>query len=570
MVEIEAERKKGLFVCLVLICAKRDGGGGGGGGGLGGVERSISAFWRIYQNTEMTRNPAATIDLIGEDLLHNIVARLPAISFASAASVSRSWNIVCDRVLCRPKLSSACSFNPSLQAAVEEVLNKVLSEPIRPHFAIASIGPSFDLQQAHQLITTKLGSQVPVITNDPSGIIGRDAISGEFKEIQWEVTEEDDNTDAPLILPESANRAIMLIVGFLPGMKVRKIPLLKHVEEPEYVMVDKFVMDIREFSTSVSGHKSPAAIIMFSDFQAGMKSVMEKMDYALSPETVVVGDSGCQFKHTNGINGSSRNTTDTEEDVSVAVALVFAVDRNKPIGIGKTQFHAVLSSGLSPIGPTYKAASVREKHHESMTWITGRREGTRENLDGETILNQVYDELGDRIQFPTFYIGVTKKRKCAVGQEKVRHITSLAFHEVLGDNQEYFFVGDVDIKTGDTFRFYHSDSTMALSSAAAVSNHLRSFNQGSTTTTDSDKRDVFGGLIFTCCGRGESFFGQPNIDSSPFLDNFPGVTLGGTFCGGEIGRCDFVPYATESPEQKPERCCLHVYSAVYLIMSYTP
>ncbi|KAJ0617593.1 putative F-box domain, FIST, C-domain, F-box-like domain superfamily protein [Helianthus annuus] len=516
----------------------------------------------------------ATIDLIGEDLLHNIVARLPATSFASAACVSRSWNLVCDRVLCRPKLSAACSFNHSLQVAVEEVVNKVLSEPIRPHFAIASIGPSFDLQEAHQHITTKLGSQVPVITNDPSGIIGRDAISDEFKEIQWEITEEDEDTDVPPVLPESANRAIMLIVGFLPGLKVTTIPLLKQVEDPQIVMVDKFVTDIREFSTSVSGCKSPAAIIMFSDFQAGMKAVMEKLDYAMSPETVIVGDSGCQFRHTDATNGSSRDITVNEEHVSAAVAFVFAVDRKKPPGVGETQFHAVLSSGLSPVGPTYKAASVREKHGDSLTWLTARREGSRENIDGETVLNQVYDELGDRIQFPTFYIGVTKKRKCSVGEEKVGYITSLAFHEVLGDNQEYLFVGDVGIKTGDTFRFYHSDSATALSSAASVSNHMRSFsqssNQGSTSTAGGDKREVFGGLLFTCCGRGESFFGQSNIDSSPFLDNFPGVTLGGTFCGGEIGRGDLTPYVKEPQEQKSVRCCLHVYSAVFLIMSYNP
>ncbi|KAI3737434.1 hypothetical protein L2E82_27436 [Cichorium intybus] len=510
---------------------------------------------------------AATIDLIGEDLLQNIVARLPAFSFASAACVSRSWNLVCDRVLCRPKLSSACSFNPSLQVAVEDVLNKVLSEPIRPHFAIASVGPSFDLNQAHQLITAKLGSKVPVVTNDPSGIIGRDAFSDEFKEIQWEINEEDDDPGAdPLLLSETANRAIMLIVGFLPGIKVEAIPLLKQIEEPLVVMIDKFVMDIREYSTTISGCRSPAAIIMFSDFEAGMKSVMEKMDYAMSPDTVIVGDSGCQFLHSNE---RSSDTSAMEGHICTAVALVFAVDKNKPrAGTVETHFNAMLSNGLSPVGPTYKAASVREKHRDSLTWLTARREGLRENIDGETILNQVYDELGDRIQFPTFYIGVTKRRKCSIGQDKVGWVTSLAFHEVLGDNQEYLFVGDVGIKTGDLFRFYHSDSNTALSSSTNVFNQLRSFKQGSTTR--GDKKEVFGGLIFTCCGRGESFFGKPNIDSSPFLENFPGVTLAGTFCGGEIGRGDLTPYVKESQEQKSARCCLHVYSAVYLLMSYTP
>ncbi|MFS7951191.1 putative F-box domain-containing protein [Helianthus anomalus] len=95
---------------------------------------------------------ATTIDLFGEDLLENIIARLPASSFASAACVNRSWNLVSDRILCRPKLSSAWSINPSLQVAVEDVANKVLSEPIRPHFAIVFVGRILDKQQAHQLV----------------------------------------------------------------------------------------------------------------------------------------------------------------------------------------------------------------------------------------------------------------------------------------------------------------------------------------------------------------------------------------------------------------------------------
>lgn len=515
--------------------------------------------------------PPTTIDLIGEDLLQNIVARLPAVSFASAACVSRSWNLVCDRVLCRPKLSSACSFNPSLQVAIEEVVNKVFLEPIRPHFVIASIGPSFDLHLAHQLITAKVGSKVPVITNDPSGIIGRDAFSNEFKEIQWEITEEDDEPGEPVVLSESANRAVMLLVGFLPGMKVEAIPLLKQVDvrtlEPKAVMIDKFVTDIRNFSTSISGRKSPAAIIMFSEFEVGMKTVMEKLDYAMSPDTVIVGDSGCQFLHHNG---RTTNMTTAEEHIAAAVGLVFAVDRNKPPGMGETQFHAILSTGLSPIGPTYKAASVREKPNDSLTWLTARREGLRENIDGETILNQVYDQLGERIQFPTFYIGVTKRRKCSIGNDKVRWMTSLSFHEVLGDNQEYLIVGDVGIKTGDTFRFYHSDSATALSSNTTVSNQLESLKEAGPT--NGNKPEVFGGLMFTCCGRGDSFFGKSNIDSSPFLDNFPGATLAGTFCGGEVGRGDLTPYVKESQDQelKSVRCCLHAYSAVYLVMSFTP
>ncbi|KAJ0613828.1 hypothetical protein HanRHA438_Chr02g0050991 [Helianthus annuus] len=135
----------------------------------------------------------------------------------------------------------------------------------------------------------------------------------------------------------------MLIVGFLPGLKVTILPLLNQIQEPEALMIDEFVTDIREFSTSVSGCNSPAAIIVFGDhYYSCMRDVIEKLDYAMSPETVIVGDALSKF----------RCTSDAEFGTSAAVALVFAVDRNKPPGIGETQFHAVLSSGLSPVGHT--------------------------------------------------------------------------------------------------------------------------------------------------------------------------------------------------------------------------
>ncbi|CAL5428707.1 unnamed protein product [Camellia sinensis] len=38
--------------------------------------------------------------------------------------------------------------------------------------------------------------------------------------------------------------------------------------------------------------------------------------------------------------------------------------------------------------------------------------------------------MWDYIEYPFFYIGVTKRRKCSVGLEKMRWVTSLVFHEV--------------------------------------------------------------------------------------------------------------------------------------------
>ncbi|KAI7753673.1 hypothetical protein M8C21_015815, partial [Ambrosia artemisiifolia] len=347
-----------------------------------------------------------TIDHLGMDLLHNILARLSSIDFASADCVSRSWNHVCGRILCRPKLSSACSFNQSLQVAVEEVVNKVLSERIRPHFAIASVGTrfhiKFNIEEAHKLITAKLGSKVPLITNCSPGIIGRDVNSGEFKEASraygdTSITDEFDRS----LVQERAKGGIMLTVGFLPGLKVKLIKLAKEdlTSQDARAYSKKFINDIREFSASISGCQSPAAIMMFSEPLQGVIDVMEKVDHAMSPETVIVGDYGYRFhSDTESLN----NITATKERVSAVVALVFVMDRTKPL-----------------------------------------------------------------------------------------------------------------------------DPATALSSIANVSNHLRSFKQERTAA--GDKREVFGGFIFTSYDRSD--FRKPNVNSSPFLDNFPSATLGGILGG---------------------------------------
>lgn len=62
-----------------------------------------------------TATATAAIDLIGEDLLHNILSRLTAESCASAACVSRSWNLIINRLLTIPNLTSALSCHPCLQ-----------------------------------------------------------------------------------------------------------------------------------------------------------------------------------------------------------------------------------------------------------------------------------------------------------------------------------------------------------------------------------------------------------------------------------------------------------------------
>ncbi|EXB25253.1 F-box/LRR-repeat protein [Morus notabilis] len=466
--------------------------------------------------------------LLTDDLLHNILARLPAPSFASAACVSKSWNRVSSQVLSRPKLASALSLDPSPQVAVREVIDKVLTDPIRPDFAIASVGSGFRLYDIFKLISKKLGTKTPIIISTANGIIGRDALTDELKE--WDLSDDDGS-----ITSVDENFGIVLTVGFVPGLKVDVIPLLRSTKELRDALVEKFVMDIRDYTDSVSGCKSPVGIILFGMAQEGlvnMKPILNILDYAMPEETVIVGDERGRFLYRTA--NESRNFCGSAKFFTDAVALTFARDRNNTHAIGNIQFHVALSNGVSAIGPTYRAASIRVNCLDHSTWLTAKIEGQRAILDGQRIMNDINVTLEDHVDSSDLYIGVTKRRNCSIGSERPRIITFLSFYGIVGGDEEYLYVNGLGIRTGNRFQFYGSDPDTALNSIGRVSLDLKNFKFNESTKNIS--HEVFGGFIFSCYGRGDTFFTQEDVDSSPFVKNFPGVPFAGIFCGGEIGR----------------------------------
>jgi hypothetical protein len=56
---------------------------------------------------------------------------------------------------------------------------------------------------------------------------------------------------------------------------------------------------------------------------------------------------------------------------------------------GNIRFHVAFSNGVSPVGGRYKAASVRTNNTDCSTWLTAKREGHQELLDGQSILHDI-------------------------------------------------------------------------------------------------------------------------------------------------------------------------------------
>ncbi|CAO2818163.1 unnamed protein product [Amaranthus hypochondriacus] len=480
------------------------------------------------------------ISEINDYLLQDILSKLPAKTFASASCVNRAWNHICARILCRPNFISALSLNASLHEAVKEVTDKALSCPIRPQFAIVSICPFFNLNEAHGLIMEKLGTKIPIITCATGGIMGKHALTDEFQEVKFPCYDTDDIFEPP------RSGGISLTVGYLPGFEVDVVPLL------EGSNINQFVMDTRNFSAAVSGCRSPEAIIIFGDSQSDMKPVIENLDCAFFEQTIIAGNESCSFKYSTPRGNESSD--------AYAVALVFARHKNMLNGAGKIEFHFAVGAGVTALGPIYRVVSAKMRQNEFTTWLTAKREGGNETLDGHEMLDDLEVEMAEPLSSYDLYIGVRKRRKYSVGSEQVKSMMSLTYHPVQEGDEQYLYVGGWDIKTGDTFSFYTPNVNRALASCGTVFENFGKLKH----------KEMIGGFVFACCGRGETFFGKPNVDSSPILDNFPTIPLAGMYCGAEIGRgSPNLGKSNEEHEQDFPDTHSHVYSTIYLLMSYS-
>ncbi|KAF2562916.1 hypothetical protein F2Q70_00018934 [Brassica cretica] len=538
----------------------------------------------------------AFIASMNDDLLQNILLRLPAKPFAFASCVNRSWNIVCNRILSRPKMVSAFSRNPNQFEAVEEAIDKALSEPIRPDFVIANITCG-NMEDTLSLITKRVGTRAPVIVSVVAGVLGKEACNDKAGEVKQ-------NDQGMHICPSFA---ILLTIGYLPGIKVDVIHVIQSKEDTEATIGDKFVMDIRNFVSEVSDHAAPACLMLFGEDTHATEPIIRKLDYAMPAETIVVGDQKGEFLHKRA--DELRTVELHKDEIRVLAGLIFARDRHRPIAeAGRVQFHTAISRGMSPVDLRYKVANaISTLPKWPATLMTAKRIGEAEVLNGEQILDDIEANLlGNPLWEADPYIGVIKRRKYSVGlDQKPKIMASLVFHQVTGADEQYLTVNGAGIKTGDHFQVYIPDLKVAEASLTAVSSQLRNIiadeqyltvngagiktgdhfqvyipdlkvAEASLTAVSSqlrnimsepNKHEVVGGFVFAASGRGDSFFGRPNADTSPFLENFPELRFGGVFCDGEIGRSLSVEEAEEKQVTISQRC-LHVVSSVYLIVSY--
>jgi small ligand-binding sensory domain FIST len=181
---------------------------------------------------------------------------------------------------------------------------------------------------------------------------------------------------------------------------------------------------------------------------------------------------------------------------------------------GNIEVEAIVAQGCRPVG--------------NPMFVTRAKDNLVLELDGRSpaeLLEQLYGELSaaDRSLFRmSLFVGLVMREdetEYAQGDFLVRNLVGL-------DEESGALSVAADVSDVRIIQFHLRD---ASTSAADLDRSLTSYAAHSRPTAPA------GALMFSCLGRGQHLYGEPDHDSRMFRQHLGPVPLGGFFCNGEIG-----------------------------------
>lgn len=191
--------------------------------------------------------------------------------------------------------------------------------------------------------------------------------------------------------------------------------------------------------------------------------------------------------------------------------------RSGAVGVamyGDIEVSTVVAQGCRPIGPPFV--------------ITRAEKNLLVTLSGEPALAQLermFAELDEADQalfrgLPMVGLGMEKGRGAyRSGDFLIRHLMGM-------DRQNGVLAVGALLEEGQVVQFHVRD---AESSRAELEELL--IQHARVHPVDQTE----GAVLFSCLGRGQQFFGEPDHDSGMATRYLGGIAIGGFFCAGEIG-----------------------------------
>jgi len=403
---------------------------------------------------------------------------------------------------------NALSINPSLEKAIDEVVDKIKSKlDGNADLGIIFISSAFasDYPRLMPILLDKL--PLPCIIGcGGGGIVG---MKNDYQPQEIE-----------------GNPALSLTVASLPDVEITPFHIipddLPDLDSPPSAWWSMIGVEIQ---------KEPNFILLSDPFSAKINELLEGLDFAY-PGAVKIG--GLASTSTMGVGSglfyydgsNSDQLFRTEGTVGIALT-------------GNIQVESIVAQGCRPIGETYQVTKGQRNVILQMSDREGKTDSPLNLL--RELINSLSGEDQELAQYALF-VGIARdefKLELGAGDFLIRNL--------VGVDPKYgaIAVGD-KIRTGQRIKFHLRD---AKASADDLETLLATYYNNKQSLDQT-----IGALMFSCLGRGEGLYGKPNFDSQLFLDYVTDIPIAGFFCNGEIG-----PVAGNT--------FLHGYTSVFGIFS---
>ncbi|UCG51530.1 MAG: FIST C-terminal domain-containing protein [Candidatus Latescibacterota bacterium] len=252
------------------------------------------------------------------------------------------------------------------------------------------------------------------------------------------------------------------------------------------------------FPREVNVPKSPTLFLMMADpFSTAMDHVLRVFNALYAPTPIIGGMASAS--RTPGGNALFINK-DFQNDGAVVIAFS-----------GEIDIDIVVSQGCRPIGPTFGVTSARDNAILDL-------EGTPPLQQLEKIVGGLSEEERNLLRNGLFIGRAVDPGKDMLGRG------DFLIRGVIGVEPENgtITIGDF-VDNGDVVQFHLRDAATATEDLEMMLTPHGLFGPPS------------GAFLFSCNGRGTRLYDHPNGDVSVIQRFFPGLSVAGFFCAGEIG-----------------------------------
>ncbi|RUT09573.1 hypothetical protein DSM106972_000670 [Dulcicalothrix desertica PCC 7102] len=381
--------------------------------------------------------------------------------------------------MARMQWANALSTRPSLEAAVNEVVEKATSQLTHePHLGLVFISSAFTSEYSRLLPLLAQKLSVPVLIGcSGGGIVGTNA-QNQTQELE-------------------AEPALALTLAYLPDVNVQAF----HITLDELPDLDSSPDAWVDF-IGVPANPVPKFILFSGTFSTGVNDLLQGLDFAY-PGSVTLGGQA------SGSGGFGSR---------VALFYNGKMHRDGLVGValsGNIVVDTIVAQGCRPIG-------------EPLQVTRGDRNIILELNDKVplAVLRDLVADLSEEEKMLAqnwLFVGVAMdefKQNLQQGDFLIRSILGV------DPSAGAIAIGDV-VRPGQRLQFHIRD---AQTSAEDLELFLQSYQK-----EHFGQETPVGALMFSCLGRGEGLYGQPNFDSHLFQRYLHNIPLSGFFCGGEIG-----------------------------------